>query len=99
MALVEVSIVPVGTSEASFSSFVTEAAKVANQHGIKYQVTPTGTVLEGDVQQALNVAQQMHAAALRAGATRVVTNMVIDDRQDKQLTMESAVNAVTSKVQ
>lgn len=98
VALVEVSIVPVGTNQASFSSFVTEAARVAEQMGLKFQVTPTATVLEGDLQQALNCAQKMHAAAVRAGASRVVTNVTIDDRQDKALTMESAVDAVTQQL-
>jgi len=98
MALVEVSIVPVGTNEASFSSFVTEAARVAEQMGLKFQVTPTATVLEGDLQKALNCAQKMHAAAVSAGATRVVTNVTIDDRHDKDLTMEGAVDAVTQQL-
>lgn len=98
MALVEVSIVPVGTNAASISSFVAEAARVADEMGLKYQVTPTATVLEGDLQQALNCAQKMHDAAMRAGAARVVTNVTIDDRHDKPLTMESSVDAVTNQI-
>ncbi|MHB9146608.1 MAG: MTH1187 family thiamine-binding protein [Symbiobacteriia bacterium] len=98
MCLAEVSIVPVGTNDASFSSFVAEATKVADQMGVKYQITPTATVLEGDLHKVLNCAQQMHSAAINAGATRVVTSVVIDERRDKSLTMEDAISSVNASM-
>lgn len=95
MALLEVSVVPVGTGDASFSTFVAEACQVAEQQGVRFQVTPTGTVLEGELPRVLAVAQAMHEAAFRNRAARVVTNMHIDDRRDRRQTMEHAVEAVT----
>lgn len=94
MAICEVTVVPVGTDEASFSSYVVESLKAARDEGVKFQVTPTGTVLEGDLPKLLDVAQKMHQAAFRRGTARVVTTIQIDDRVDKPISMEHAVESV-----
>lgn len=98
MALVDVQIVPVGTNLPSFSSFVSEACRAAARSGVSYRVTPMGTVLEGPLEQVLPVAQRMHEAALQAGAARVVTNLTIDDRTDKPMSMSAAVESVTTNL-
>lgn len=94
VAFLEISVTPVGTESASISSIVSEACEVAEAAGVKHQVTATGTVLEGDLERLLTVAQRMHAAAFRSDVHRVVTNIHIDDRRDKAMAMESAVAAV-----
>ncbi|HLN64878.1 MAG TPA: MTH1187 family thiamine-binding protein [Symbiobacteriaceae bacterium] len=98
MALLEISVVPVGTDSPSISSFIAEACREASRNGIKFDVTPTSTVMEGDLPALLNVAQQMHQAAFRAGTQRVVTNIAIDERRDKDLTMEDTVQAVRTTI-
>ncbi|HWI52005.1 MAG TPA: MTH1187 family thiamine-binding protein [Symbiobacteriaceae bacterium] len=96
MALLEISVVPVGTESPSISSFITEACREAKRNGIKFDVTPTSTVMEGDLPALIDVAQQMHKAGFRAGVQRVVTNISIDERVDKDLVMEKTVSAVES---
>lgn len=81
------------------SSHVAEACREAARNGIKYRVTPTATVLEGDLRALVDVACRMHEAGFHGGAQRVVTNMAIDDRHDKDLTMEHAVASVTNEVE
>jgi len=98
VALLEISVVPVGTESPSISSFVARACREAQRNGIKYHVTPTSTVLEGDLPALLHVAQQMHNAAFQAGSRRVVTNISIDDRRDQELTMEQSVETVHSEI-
>ncbi|HYF91422.1 MAG TPA: MTH1187 family thiamine-binding protein [Symbiobacteriaceae bacterium] len=98
MALLEISVVPVGTETASISSFITEACREAKRNGIKFDVTPTATVMEGDLPALLDVAQQMHHAGFGHGVQRVVTNISIDERRDKDLVMEKAVSKVETKL-
>lgn len=98
MALLEISVVPVGTENPSISSFVAQACKEAKRNGIKFDVTPTATVMEGDLPALIHVAQEMHEAAFRGGCQRVVTNISIDERRDKDLTMEETVSAVRNEV-
>lgn len=98
LAILEVTVVPVGTDEASFSSYVVESLKVAQDEGVKFQVTPTGTVLEGDLPKLLDVAGKMHQAAFRKGTARVFTTIQIDDRVDKPLSIERAVQTVSNQM-
>jgi uncharacterized protein (TIGR00106 family) len=98
MALLEVSVVPVGTDSASISSYVAQACREAKRNGIKFDVTPTSTVMEGDLRALIDIARQMHDAAFAAGSERVVTNISIDERRDKPLSMAESVNAVRDKL-
>lgn len=98
MALLEISVVPVGTESPSFSSVVSQALKEAQRNGIKYDVTPTSTVMEGDLPALMDIAQKMHQAAFDGGSQRVVTNISIDERRDKDQQMEQAVHAAQSGV-
>lgn len=98
MALLEISVVPVGTESPSISSYIVQACKEAQRNGIKYHVTPTATVMEGDLPALLHVAQQMHDAAFRAGSRRVVTNISIDERRDSDLSIEGSVGTVQQEL-
>ncbi|MFC4736364.1 MTH1187 family thiamine-binding protein [Bacillus daqingensis] len=94
MALLEISVVPVGTGSESFQDDVDRAVAVIEQNGLKYQVTPTSTIVEGDIDKLFDVAQVIHLNEVKNNAKRVVTTMKIDDRTDKDMTLEGQVNKV-----
>jgi uncharacterized protein (TIGR00106 family) len=99
MALIDISIVPVGTKSPSVSDFVAGAVKIVkNEPGIRYRLTPMNTIIEGDLEQLLALAKKMHDSAFDSGAARVVTTIRIDERRDKPLTMEGKIRAVEDKV-
>ncbi len=94
MPLLEISVVPVGTGQPSFSSSVTDAVRTIEERGLNYQVTPTATVIEGDLDDLMEVAKEIHQNALDKAASRVITNITIDDRTDKNLSLKKQVDAV-----
>ena len=95
MAMVEVSVVPLGTGTTSVSEYVAGALKVLrDEPAIKYELTAMGTIIEGDLQQILTLAGRMHRSAFDAGAKRVLTTIKIDERTDKPLSMSGKVEAV-----
>ena len=99
MALVEVSIVPLGTESPSVSKYVAQAVKVLEEEkDLKYEVTAMGTIIEGDLVRLLTLVRKMHEAVLDCGATRVVTTVKIDDRRDKASTISSKVESVKEKL-
>ena len=99
MAMLDINVVPVGTASASVSHYVAGALKILqDEPDIKYQLTPMNTVIEGDLDKLLAVAQKMHESAFEAGAARVVTTMRIDDRRDKPLTMTGKLAAVKQRI-
>ena len=98
MAMAEVTVVPMGTGTPSLSAYVAEVLKLVKESGIKYQLTPMGTILEGDLDEIFALVRRMHEVPFSDEIKRVVTTLKIDDRRDKPLTMESKVEAVTSKM-
>jgi len=99
MAVAEISVVPIGTGSPSISGDVAAAVGLLrSEKRLKYQLTSMGTIVEGEVKDILRVAGRMHQAVLDGGAQRVVTNLKIDDRRDKPLTMRGKVESVKRKL-
>lgn len=99
MALMDISVVPVGTESPSVSKYVAGAVRLLkNEPGIKYELTAMNTIIEGELDKLLAVALKMHRSAFSAGAKRVVTTIRIDERRDKPLTIEGKVRAVREKL-
>ncbi len=95
MAIIEVSVVPLGTGTPSVSRYVAGAEKVLQEaKDIKYELTAMGTIIEGDLARLLSLAEQMHQSAFAAGAVRVVTTIKIDERRDKLASIRSKIAAV-----
>ena len=98
MAVAEISIVPVGTDSASISTYVATAVKLVQASGLKYELSSMATNLEGDLDSILDIFRKMHESAFEHGAVRVLTALKIDDRRDKDLTIESKKAAVREKI-
>lgn len=100
MAIVQVSIVPLGTDTPSISKYVARCLKlVKNEETVRYQLTPMGTVIEGDLERVLRIVRQMHESTFGDGVQRVLTSIAIDDRRDKAATLESKVSSVQNKLE
>lgn len=99
MAVVDVTIVPVGTASASLSEYVAGCLEtLRGAEGISYQLTPMSTVIECELDRVLEVIRQMHEQPFIKGAGRVVTTIRVDDRRDKKLTAAGKVAAVKAKL-
>lgn len=99
MAIVEVSILPLGTKTPSISYYVSECHKILKtQDKVTYQLTPMGTILEGKLDDCMEIIQQMHESTFEAGSKRVITQVKIDDRRDITATMEDKVESVEEKL-
>ncbi|MCH5584976.1 MTH1187 family thiamine-binding protein [Shimazuella sp. AN120528] len=99
MALMEISLIPVGTQSPSFSSSVVNAVRLIEEKGLKYQITPTATIIEGDINQLMDTAKAIHQNAITNGAHRIVTNISIDERMDKPISMEQQVEIIEQSLQ
>ena len=99
MALVEISILPIGTSSASISEYIADCIATLKKHkNVNYKLTSMGTIIEGELDDILKVIRAMHEVPFNSGALRVVTAIRIDDRRDKKLTMDSKVESVMAKL-
>ena len=100
MAMIDISVVPVGTQSPSVSQYVAGAVRILQaEPDIKYELTAMNTIIEGDLERLLALAGRMHRSAFDAGVTRVVTTIRIDERRDKPLTISGKVEAVKRKLE
>ena len=99
MAIVEIKQWPIGTPTPSYSSFLAATHQILHRFpGIAHQVTPTATVLEGDLTTCLAAAEQMHRMAFQHGVARVMTSITIDERIDKPMSGPQMVAEVEQAV-
>jgi len=98
MAVVELSIVPIGIENTSLSSYVAQAVKVLKTSSLEYQLTAMGTIISGDLDEILGIIRQMHESCFAAGAKRVLTQIKIDDRRDKAGSPEQKIQSVLRKL-
>jgi uncharacterized protein (TIGR00106 family) len=98
IVVAEISVVPIGTGGASVSEYVAGCVEVLNKRGISYRLTPMGTIMEGKLSDILSATAEMHQTPFAKGAVRVVTTLKIDDRCDKQLSMEGKLKSVRDRV-
>ncbi|AST92539.1 MULTISPECIES: MTH1187 family thiamine-binding protein [Sutcliffiella] len=98
MAIVDVTVIPIGTEGPSVSKYVATIQSVLEQFKqegvIEYQLTPMNTIIEGELSQLLKVIQAIHEVPFQHGIQRVATNIRIDDRRDKKSTMVSKMESV-----
>jgi len=100
MAVVEVSIIPLGTGTPSISKHLARAFKALRQEkNIKYELTSMGTIMEGDLGEILRVIKNMHEGTFGDGVMRVVTTVKIDDRRDKTLSMRGKVESLLRELE
>ncbi len=98
MALMEISIVPLGTKQVSLSDYVARAARVAGDSGLEFRLHDMGTTVRGDLHQLLELAERMHEAVFGPDVMRVYTVIKIDDRRDKDTGFGEKTKSVMHKL-
>ena len=99
MAIVAVSISPVGEG-VSVSHTVAAALRVVRaQSEIRYRLDPMFTTLEGDLDRIFALIRDMQEAAFAQGAVRVGTVIKIDDRRDRPVSMDDKLEAVERQLE
>lgn len=98
MAILEISIVPIGIKGSSLSPYVADCLRVLKEEKVRYELSAMGTNVEGSLKDLLRIAMKMHEVPFKKGAPRVVTTLKIDDRRDKKGTLSGKKKAVQSKL-
>lgn len=99
MAVIEVSIVPIGVESTSLSGYVATALEILKGSPVPFELTAMGTILWGDLDEILPVVRRMHESLFEKGVDRVLTQIKIDDRRDRVGTPEQKIRSVVDKLQ
>ena len=98
MAILAISVVPIGTKDPSLSSFVADCIRIVREEKVHYELTAMGTNIEGNLRDLIRIGIKMHEAPFKKGVFRVATTFRIDDRRDKKGTMSGKKKAVQKKL-
>ena len=99
MALMQINVIPVGTGSPSVGEFVASIVKRLRKEGLNCQLNDMGTTIEGSVEGLLAVAARIHELPFSKGCRRVVTQIVIDDRRDKKISLGDKVSSVDRRLE
>lgn len=95
--LADLTIIPIGSSTHT-SELLAEVLRVVDGSGIRYQLTPTATVLEGTWEEITAVAKRCHAVA-RKTTSHVVTLLRFEDDGDDENKLLRNVASVEEKAE
>jgi uncharacterized protein (TIGR00106 family) len=80
-------IVPKSKTKEAYA-LVDKAIEVIQRSGVKYEVTPFETVMEGAQEELLDIAKKAQEAVLEAGADEILVYYRLHIRKDNDVTME-----------
>lgn len=96
MVLIEFSIAPFDKGP-SVSEYVAKALKIIDASGLDYQLTPMGTILEGEWSKIMSIINECFDAVSR-DSDRVVMQIKVDYRKNKVGRIKGKVNKVEAIV-
>jgi len=94
--VMELTVIPLGAGS-SMSTKLAELIKIIDASGLDYRVTAFGTLVEGPLEQVLDLARRCHLEARRQ-ADRVLTILRLDDFGPRTGELQGAVERVEKKI-
>ena len=98
MALMHLTIIPLGTGSASVGEYVVDIQKALDKSGLPYTLTDMGTTVEGSSKELLILAGQLSEIPFSKGVQRVVTQISLDDRRDKKIELGDKIASVAARL-
>ncbi|MBU0483706.1 MAG: MTH1187 family thiamine-binding protein [Proteobacteria bacterium] len=98
MALMQLTIIPLGTGSPSVGEFVAHVQKALGKENVSLQLTDMGTIIEGDAKELLAIAAKLHEMPFQKGVQRVVTQISLDDRRDKKVRLGDKIDSISSRM-
>jgi uncharacterized protein (TIGR00106 family) len=98
MALMHLTIIPLGTQTPSIGEFVADIQQNLKSSGVNFQLTDMGTIVEGDLKDLLQLAARLAEIPFKSGAQRVVTQISLDDRRDKKVSIGDKTASVVARL-
>ncbi|OQX12454.1 MAG: hypothetical protein BWK76_17595 [Desulfobulbaceae bacterium A2] len=99
MALMQITIIPLGTTSPSVGRYVAHLHEALARWGVACTLTDMGTIVAGPAEELFQLAARLHAEAMNQGLARVVTQVQVDDRRDKPVALGDKQRAVQRQLE
>jgi uncharacterized protein (TIGR00106 family) len=96
--MIDLCVVPIGVG-VSLSQYVAECERIIRDTGLKSQLHPYGTVIEGEWDPVLAVVKRCHERIHEMGAPRVFTSLKVGTRTDREQSMQAKLDSVAAKLE
>lgn len=83
--------------EGSLAPYVARSLRIVEESGLDHQLGPMGTVVEGEINDVLDVIRQCHDA-MREKCDRVYLTLAVDSRSGEGGRMASKVKSVEERL-
>ena len=90
----QITIIPMGTQTPSVGNFIADVQQLLADRGAEFELNDMGTVIYGTPEKLLALAADIHEFPFSRGAQRVVTQITLDDRRDKERNIGDKKKAV-----
>ena len=95
MATADLTVIALGRADASASRYIAEIQRrLERQDRVGYVLHAMGTSLEGSTEDILAVVAELHAVPFELGIPRVYSVLKLDERRDREQTLEDKVASV-----
>ncbi|AIF83366.1 uncharacterized protein, MTH1187 family [Candidatus Nitrososphaera evergladensis SR1] len=95
----EISVIPVTGSTSMSREVAVAFDAIKKTQGIRVTLTALGTQMEAeDISAVLAAIKAAHGAVKKAGVARIISSVRIDERLDKDQSLESKVRAVKKRL-
>jgi uncharacterized protein (TIGR00106 family) len=95
VATADLTVIALGRADASASQYIAEIQRrLERQDAVRYSLHAMGTSLEGSTADILAVVAELHAVPFELGIPRVYTVLKLDERRDREQTLEDKVDSV-----
>jgi uncharacterized protein (TIGR00106 family) len=95
VATADLTVIGLGRADASASRYIAEIQRrLAAQERARYVLHAMGTSLEGQTADILALVGELHAVPFELGLPRVYSVLKLDERRDREQTLEDKVDSV-----
>ena len=91
--IVDLCVVPIGVG-IELAPYVAACQQVLQQRGLKHQLGPNSTAIEGDWGPVMEAVKTCHEVVHGLGAPRIFTSLKINSRTDRDQALEEKTAAV-----
>ena len=99
MATAELTVIPIGREGASAGDLIAQLQRrLAAQDRVEFRMRAMGTELEGAVEDILELVGALHAAPFESGVPRVYTVLKLDERRDREQSLDEKVRSVERRL-
>jgi uncharacterized protein (TIGR00106 family) len=99
MATADLTVIALGRADASASRYIAEIQRrLAAQDRVRYVLHAMGTSLEGSPEDILAVVGELHAVPFEMGIPRVYSVLKLDERRDREQTLDDKVASVRALI-